>query len=180
PAKGVIPPPGSVHVCYCHSPMRYIWNMFHDYRERAGVFRRALMPPLAHYIRNWDATASMRVDHYVANSRNGAARIQRYYPRDAEVIPPPVDVDAFEVVGDNEREDYYLMVGELVAYKRPELAVHAFNRMKSRLVVVGGGEMLEEMRRLAGPTVTIMGPQPFEVLRHYYARCRALVFPGEE
>jgi len=180
PAKGVIPPPGSVHVCYCHSPMRYIWNMFHDYRERAGVFKRALMPPLAHYIRNWDATASMRVDHYVANSRNVAARIQRYYRRDAEVIPPPVDVDAFEVVGDNEREDYYLMVGELVAYKRPELAVHAFNRMKSRLVVVGGGEMLEEMRRLAGPTVTIMGPQPFEVLRHYYARCRALVFPGEE
>jgi glycosyltransferase involved in cell wall biosynthesis len=180
PAKGIIPPPGSVHVCYCHSPMRYIWNMFHDYRERAGPLKRALMPPLAHYLRNWDTTSSMRVDHYVANSRNVAGRVQRYYRRDAEVIPPPVDVGAFEIVGDNELDDYCLMVGELVAYKRPELAVQAFNRMKLRLVVIGGGEMLDELRRLAGPTVTIMGAQPFEVLRHHYARCRALVFPGEE
>jgi glycosyltransferase involved in cell wall biosynthesis len=180
PAKGVIPPPGSIHICYCHSPMRYIWNMFHDYRERSGLFKRALMPPLAHYLRNWDTMSSIRVDHYVANSRNVAGRVQRYYRRDAEVIPPPVEVGAFEIVGDNELEDYYLMVGELVAYKRPELAVHAFNQMKLRLVVIGGGEMLDEMRRLAGPTVTIMGSQPFDVLRHHYARCRALIFPGEE
>lgn len=180
PAKGIIPPPGSIHICYCHSPMRYIWNMFHDYRERAGPLKRLVMLPFAHYLRMWDAVSSMRVDHYIANSRNVAARVRRYYGRDADVIQPPVDVDAFEIVGDNELEDHYLMVGELVAYKRPDLAVRAFNQMKLRLVVIGGGEMLAEIRRLAGPTVTVMGPQPFAVLRHHYARCRALIFPGEE
>jgi glycosyltransferase involved in cell wall biosynthesis len=180
PAKGIIPPPGSLHICYCHSPMRYIWNMFHDYRDRSGFFTRLLIPPLSHYVRLWDAVSSNRVDHYVANSKTVAARIQRYYRRDAVVIPPPVDVDAFEIVDQNELADYYLMAGELVAYKRPDLAVRAFSKMNMKLVVIGGGDMLNEIRRIAGPTVTIMGAQPFEVLRYHYARCRALIFPGEE
>jgi glycosyltransferase involved in cell wall biosynthesis len=180
PAKGIIPPAGAVHICYCHSPMRYVWNMFHDYREHAGWFRRLMMPPLCHYLRIWDATASMRVDHFIANSATVAARIEKYYRRDAEVIHPPVNVELFESVPAGEVEDYYLMAGELVAYKRPELAVEAFNALGRRLIVIGGGEMLAEVRKLAGPTVTIMGQQPFSVLRHHYARCRALVFPGEE
>lgn len=180
PAKGIIPPAGAVHICYCHSPMRYVWNMFHDYREQAGWFRRLMMPPLCHYLRIWDATASMRVDRFIANSATVAARIEKYYRRDAEVIHPPVNVELFESVPAGEVEDYYLMAGELVAYKRPELAVEAFNALGRRLIVIGGGEMLAEVRKLAGPTVTIMGQQPFSVLRHHYARCRALVFPGEE
>ncbi|GJD52776.1 D-inositol-3-phosphate glycosyltransferase [Methylobacterium crusticola] len=180
PAKGIIPPPGALHICYCHSPMRYIWNMFHDYRAGAGFLKRALMLPAAHYVRNWDAVSAQRVDHFVANSRTVADRIERYYRRDAEVIPPPVAVDDFEIVPEAERGDYYLMAGELVGYKRPDLAVEAFNAMGRRLVVVGGGEMLERIRRLAGPTVTVLGPQPFAQLRHLYARCQALVFPGEE
>lgn len=180
PAKGIIPPPGSTHICYCHSPMRYIWNMFHDYRDRSGPLTRALMPILAHYIRNWDAVSSNRVDHYVANSQTVAARIRRYYRRDAEVIHPPVDVDSFAVLPEAERGDFYLMAGELVGYKRPDLAVEAFNRTGRRLAVIGGGEMLDRLRRIAGPTVAIMGPQPFAVLKDHYARCRALVFPGEE
>jgi glycosyltransferase involved in cell wall biosynthesis len=180
PAKGVIPPPGAVHICYCHSPMRYVWNMFHDYRERTGWFRRVMMPPLCHYLRIWDATASMRVDRFIANSVTVAARIEKYYRRDAVVIHPPVNVEAFESVPPGEVEDYYLMAGELVAYKRPELAINAFNALGRRLIVIGGGEMLAEVRKLAGPTVTVMGQQPFGVLRHHYARCRALVFPGEE
>jgi glycosyltransferase involved in cell wall biosynthesis len=180
PAKGIIPPPGSVHICYCHSPMRYLWNMFHDYRERTGPIKRMLMPPVAHYLRMWDVISAGRVDHYIANSNTVADRLQRYYQRESKVIAPPVDVDAFEVVSDNDRGDYYLMVGELVAYKRPELAIHAFNRMRRRLIVIGGGEMLDAVRKLAGPTVTVMGSQPFSVLRHHYARCRALIFPGEE
>jgi glycosyltransferase involved in cell wall biosynthesis len=180
PAKGVIPPAGAVHICYCHSPMRYVWNMFHDYREHAGWFRRLMMPPLCHYLRIWDATASMRVDHFIANSATVAARIEKYYRRDAEVIHPPVNVELFESIPAGEVEDYYLMAGELVAYKRPELAVEAFNALGRRLIVIGGGEMLAEVRKLAGPTVTVMGHQPFGVLRHHYARCRALVFPGEE
>jgi len=180
PAKGIIPSPSALHVCYCHSPMRYLWNMFHDYRNQAGRVTKLIMPPLAHYLRLWDAASADRVDCFVANSETVAARIRRYYRREAEVIWPPVDTDAFTPVPESERGDYMLMVGELVAYKRPELAVEAVNRMRAKLVIIGGGEMLHRIRRLAGPTVTVLGPCPFEDLRHHYARCQALIFPGEE
>lgn len=180
PAKGVIPPPSARHLCYCHSPMRYLWNMFHDYRGEAGRVTRLMMPPLAHYLRLWDTISASRVDRYIANSQAVSARIRRYYGREAAVVWPPVAVDAFAPVPAGERGDYMLMVGELVSYKRPQLAVEAFNRMRRNLVVIGGGEMLGRIRRLAGPTVTVLGPQPFEMLRHHYARCQALVFPGEE
>ena len=180
PSKGIIPPAGALHICYCHSPMRYVWNMFHDYRERSGGMTRLLMPPLAHYLRTWDAISASRVHDFVANSRTVAHRLQTYYRRDATVIHPPVDVDGFAPVPRSDLADYYLMAGELVPYKRPELAVEAFNRTGRKLVVTGGGEGLKALRALAGPTVSILGPQPFERLRHLYARCRALIFPGEE
>ena len=180
PSKGIIPPAGALHVCYCHSPMRYIWNMFHDYRERSGPITRLLMPPLSHYLRTWDAISATRVHAFAANSQTVAQRLRTYYRRDAEVIHPPVDTSAFDAVPQNAVEDYYLMVGELVAYKRADLAVQAFNASGRRLLIIGGGEMLSRIRALAGPTVTVLGPQPFEVLRHHYARCRALIFPGEE
>lgn len=180
PAKGIVPPPGAMHICYCHSPMRYIWNMFHEYRERSGPITRLAMPTLAHYIRNWDSVSANRVDHFVANSETVAARLHRYYRRASTVIHPPVDVDAFEVLPSGLVEDYCLMVGELVGYKRPELAVEAFNRTGRRLVVIGGGEMLAELRRIAKPNIQVLGPQPFSVLRYHYSRCRALIFPGEE
>ena len=180
PAKGVIPPPSARHLCYCHSPMRYLWNMFHEYREQSGLLTRLMMPPVAHYLRQWDTVSASRVDRYVANSRVVAGRIRRYYGREAEVVWPPVDVGAFEPVEASERGDYMLMVGELVAYKRTDLAVEAFNRMRRKLVVIGGGEMLGRIRALAGPTVTVLGPQPFAELRRHYARCQALIFPGEE
>ena len=177
PAKGIVAPPGSLHICYCHSPMRYVWNMYHEYRDRSGPFKRMLMTPFAHYLRMWDAQSASRVDHYIANSKNVAGRIHRYYGRSSDVIHPPVDVDAFEVVGEDQLDDYYLMVGELVAYKRPDLAVRAFNQMGLRLIIIGGGEMLAEIRRLAGPTVTVMGAQPFDVLRHHTARTFSGVRP---
>lgn len=180
PAKGIIPPEGAVHVCYCHSPMRYIWNMYHEYRRTAGPVAKALMPLLTHYLRTWDESSAARVDHFVANSSTVAARIRRYYRRDAEIVYPPVDVSAFAPVGPEEVGDYYLMVGELVRYKRPDIAVRAFNATRRRLVVIGGGEMLAELRALAGPTVEILGAQPFAQLRHHYARARGLIFPGEE
>ena len=180
PAKGIIPPSTATHICYCHSPMRYVWNMFHDYRERTSFINRIVMPPAAHYIRNWDAISANRVHEFVANSATVARRIETYYRRRSAVVYPPVDTEAFESVPDNELGDYYLMVGELVRYKRPELAVEAFNRLQKPLVVIGGGEMLRELQSLAGPTVKILGPQPFTVLKHHYARCQALIFPGEE
>jgi glycosyltransferase involved in cell wall biosynthesis len=180
PAKGIIAPADALHVCYCHTPMRYIWNMYHDYRNSAGRLTRLMMPPLAHYLRMWDVSSAARVDSFVANSATVAERIHRYYGADSVVIHPPVDTTAFSVAAPSELGDYYLMAGELVSYKRPDLAVLAFNEMKLKLVVIGGGEMLDHIRRLAGPTVTVMGAQPFDVLKQHFARCRALIFPGEE
>jgi glycosyltransferase involved in cell wall biosynthesis len=180
PAKGIIAPSEALHVCYCHTPMRYVWNMYHDYRSSAGLAARLMMPPLTHYLRMWDVTSAARVDSFVANSATVARRIRRYYGADAAVIHPPVDTDSFEIAAAAELDDYYLMAGELVSYKRPDLAVRAFNQMKLKLVVIGGGEMLDEIRRLAGPTVAVLGSQPFDVLKQHYARCRALIFPGEE
>jgi glycosyltransferase involved in cell wall biosynthesis len=180
PAKGIIPPPGALHICYCHSPMRYIWNMAREYREGSGFLRRLAMSLMSHYIRNWDAVSATRVDYFVANSRNVARRLKTYYRRDATVIFPPVDTDTFTPVPSEEVGDYWLMVGELVSYKRPDLAVDAFNRSGKKLVVIGGGEMLGRLRDLAGPTVSILGSQPLASLKHHYAHCRALVFPGEE
>jgi glycosyltransferase involved in cell wall biosynthesis len=180
PSKGIIPPTDAVHVCYCHTPMRYIWNMYHDYRRGADRLTRLMMPPLAHYLRMWDVSSAQRVDSFVANSATVAKRIQRYYGASSVVIHPPVDTGAFSIVPPSDVGDYYLIAGELVSYKRPDLAVRAFNTMKKKLVVIGGGEMLGEIRKIAGPTITVMGPQPFDILKQHYARCRALIFPGEE
>jgi glycosyltransferase involved in cell wall biosynthesis len=180
PAKGIIPPAGALHLCYCHSPMRYVWNMMHDYQEGTSRLGRVLMAPLLHYVRSWDAAAATRVDAFAANSKTVAKRINSYWRRSAEVIFPPVDVDSFKPVADTELGDFYLMAGELVRYKRPDLAVEAFSRTGQRLIVIGGGEMLAELRAKAGPSVTLLGPQPFKVLRDHYARCKALIFPGEE
>ncbi|WP_337270804.1 glycosyltransferase [Oryzifoliimicrobium ureilyticus] len=180
PAKGIIPTSPALHICYCHSPMRYIWNMYNKYYESSGLVTRMMMPPMAHYLRTWDVGSANRVDDFVANSRTVANRIRSYYRREAAVIHPPVDTAAFHAVPNSELEDYYLMVGELVSYKKPDLAVQAFNNMKKKLVVIGGGEMLSHLKKIAGPTVTVLGSQPFEVLKHHYARCKALIFPGEE
>jgi len=154
--------------------------MYHDYRNSAGRVARLMMPPLTHYLRMWDVTSAARVDSFVANSATVARRIHRYYGAPSIVIHPPVDTGAFSIAASSELADYYLMAGELVSYKRPDLAVLAFNEMKLKLVVIGGGEMLDEIRNLAGPTVTVLGSQPFDVLKQHYARCRALIFPGEE
>ena len=180
PAKGIIPSPDALHICYCHSPMRYIWNMYHEYRERSGLVTRMAMPLLAHYLRTWDAVSATRVHAFVANSRTVAARLKTYYRREATVIYPPVNVGDFTPARPEDVGDYWLMAGELVRYKRPDLAVEAFSRSGKKLVVIGGGEMASTLRAQAGPTVKLLGPQPFAELKRHYQRCRALVFPGEE
>lgn len=180
PSKGIIPPADALHICYCHSPMRYMWNMYHDYRNNASRLAKILMPPLAHYMRMWDVVSASRVHHFVANSHCVSERIGTYYGRQSTVIYPPVDVNAFERVGPEEIGDYYLMVGELVAYKRTELVIEAFNRLGWKLLVLGGGEMLGKLQSITGPGVKLLGAQPFAQLRHHYARCKALVFAAEE
>lgn len=178
PAKGVITTPRTLHVCYCHSPMRYVWDMYWDYLREAPAPLRPLARGVLHYLRRWDLASAFRVDAFVANSRFVADRIRKHYRRDAEVIHPPVETTAFGPP--REPEDFYLVVGELVRYKRTDLAVEAFNRSGKRLVVIGGGEQLRAIRKAAGPNVEILGRQSFDVIRDHLARCSALVFAGEE
>jgi len=178
PAKGVIVPPEATHVCYCCTPMRYLWDMVHDYRENAGFLTRWVTPILTHYLRLWDQASAARVDRFVASSSYVAARIRKYYRREATVIPPPVDTGAFQPA--RERDDFYLMVGQLVGYKRTDLAIEAFRRLDRRLVIIGAGAEFGRLRAKAGPNVTLMGYQSPEVLRDHYGRCRALIFPGKE
>lgn len=178
PAKGVITRPDSLHVCYCHSPMRYIWDRYHDYQRGAGRLVRPLFPWVAHYLRQWDRLSADRVDHFIANSAFVASRIRKFYRREARVVHPPVEVAAF--APDRPRGDHYLVLGQLAPYKRADLAVQAFNDLGAPLVVIGEGEQAAELRALARDNVQLLGRQPFEVIREHLETCRALVFPGVE
>ncbi|HEY3695997.1 glycosyltransferase [Phenylobacterium sp.] len=178
PAKGVISPPGALHVCYCHSPMRYLWDHYSDYRRSAGLLTRLAMPLLAHDLRRWDYASAARVDRFMANSTFIQQRIEKAYRRPSSVVYPPVDVSLFHPSDDVEAR--YLWVGQLTAYKRPDLAVDAFNALGLPLLVVGDGEMMRELKRRARPNVTIVPRLGFDALRDAYARCRALVFTAEE
>ncbi len=180
PAKGIMTRPHTCHICYCHTPMRYIWDMYHHYRSTAsgGILGRALYTLAAHYVRTWDYAASARVDHFAASSANGAARIRKYYRREAAVIYPPVELASFSP--SQEHDDFYLVVSPLVSYKRVDLAIAACNTLKRRLIVIGKGEGLPSLAKIAGPTITFLGFQPDGAVRDYYRRCRAFLFPGEE
>jgi glycosyltransferase involved in cell wall biosynthesis len=138
PAKGIIPPPQAVHICYCHSPMRYIWDHYHLYRRNAGFLARMMMPLVAPLMRAWDANSSLRVDHFVANSHHVASRIAKYYRRSSVVLHPPVAVDDFAPVASV--DDFYLCAGQIVPYKRVDLAVRTFTKLNRNLVVVGDGD----------------------------------------
>lgn len=180
PAKGIICRPDAVHICYCHSPMRYIWDHFNIYRGTAGRLTRLLMPLVAHRLRIWDVTSAARVDRFIANSTFVAQRINSYYRRSATVIPPPVAVREFQPLDPTQVGDHYLLAGELVGYKRADLAVRAFSEMNLPLRVVGDGEQRKKLERIAGPNVSFLGKLSFERLKHEFACCRALIFPGEE
>ncbi len=132
-AKGVLTPPDSTHICYCHTPMRYVWDRFGDYFGN-GVTARLVYGPVAHYLRKWDVASAARVDHFIANSKHVAERIQKYYRREADVIYPPVDTEVY-VPAEEEPEDYYLIVSALVPYKRLELAIDAFNKRNEPLLI---------------------------------------------
>ncbi|NOX40227.1 MAG: glycosyltransferase family 4 protein [Alphaproteobacteria bacterium] len=181
PAKGVIVPPDVPHLCYCHSPMRYIWDQYHIYRSEMGRASRLVMPHIAHRLRGWDVTSAARVDGFIANSNHVAARIQKYWRRDADIVHPPVAVADFAPAAPAEREEFYLWAGELAPYKRPDLAVRAFRQLDKPLVVIGGPDKtVNALKSLAGDKTTFLGKVPFDVLKNHMARCKALIFPGEE
>lgn len=178
--KGVVTRPGVLHVNYCHTPMRYAWDMYHEYMHGFGLGRIAkmIMAASTNYLRVWDVAAANRVDHFIANSGNVRRRIRKHYRREAEVIPPPVDVETF--VPGGAAGDYYLMLGQIIPYKRVDVAVEAFNRNGRRLVIIGEGSERERLKALAKPNVEFRGRLTTEEIHRLYAGCRGFVFPGEE
>ena len=178
-AKGVRVPAGALHVCYCFTPMRYVWDLYDDYfGPRSGLATRLLMPPVAAWLRRWDRRTAAGVHQFVAISRFVADRIRRAYGRDADVIYPPVDVSRFRL--DEAPGEFYLVVSALTPYKRVDLAVEACNRLGRRLVVVGTGPEDRRLRAMAGPTVELLGWRDDAETAELYARCRALLFPPLE
>ncbi|NEO26117.1 MAG: glycosyltransferase family 4 protein [Kamptonema sp. SIO4C4] len=180
-AKGVLTRPQQLHICYCHTPMRYAWDLTFDYIQNSrlgqgvigGVTRLIL-----HYMRLWDALSANRVDYFIANSKHIARRIWRCYRRSAKVIYPPVNIDRFRL--ETKKEDFYLIVSRLVSYKRVALVVEAFNQLGLPLVVIGGGPELSYIQQLAGPNVQVLGLQSNAVVEEYMKRAKAFVYAACE
>jgi glycosyltransferase involved in cell wall biosynthesis len=177
-AKGVIPRPGALHVCYCHTPMRFGWRTG-DYveREALGGAASRLLSIVLPQLRTWDVVSSQRVDAFIANSHEVAGRIQRYYRRSAEVIPPPVELPTYVAP---QPEPFYLAGGRFVPYKRLDIVVRALTALKLPLTVFGDGRARAELEALAGPNVRFVGRVSDAELRQLYQRCQAYITAGDE
>jgi glycosyltransferase involved in cell wall biosynthesis len=158
--------------------MRYVWDMYHDYYQHSSLLKKLVMPFLLHRLRLWDLASSFRVDHFIANSSFVKKRISKFYRRDSEVIYPPINIADFYIA--EKVEDYYLIVGQLVAYKNIRLAVEAFNQNGKRLVIIGAGSELASLKSIAEGNIQFLGYQSFDVIKQHYAQCQALIFPGVE
>src|SRR4051812_6722579 len=208
PAKGVITSSSTRHICYCHTPMRYLWDLYPAYRNEwtRSSWKRAAMTPLTNYLRLWDYASAARVDQFVANSANVRQRIWKTYRREADVVYPPVEVESFyqrpaedyflivsELVGykridaavrgvarSGPAEDYFLIVSELVAYKRIDAAVREFARSGRRLRIAGAGPEYRRLRSGAPANIEFTGRVSDAELHELYAKCRAFLLPGEE
>lgn len=179
PAKGVLTTSTCRHLCYCHTPMRYLWELYPAYLYDFGrnPLKRAIMAPLSSYLRTWDYASAARVDRFIANSWNVRRRIWRTYRRRSQVIHPPVAVESFY---HDRSEGYFLIVAEMVAYKRLDYAIRAFARSGRRLKIVGDGPDYRSLKQLASSNIEFCGRVPDEELRDLYARSSALIMPGEE
>ncbi len=178
-AKGVRTAPHQLHLCYCYTPMRYVWDMAHTYfsKEVLGFFSRKLIPPVLNYLRVWDVFSSQRVDSFIAISQHIAARIAKHYRRTADVIYPPVEVGRFR---HNSAGDYYLLVSAFAPYKRIDLVLDAFRELALPLRVIGEGQERRRLLRHAGPTVKFLGRLSDDEVAEQMAHCKAFVFAAEE
>ena len=176
--KGVLTRSDQLHVCYCYSPPRYAWDLAQEYLAGVGRAKRLAARLSMHYVRMADLRGAQGVDAFIAISHAVAARIRKHYRRESAVIYPPVDVDRFRVADDV--GEHYLVAGQLVGYKRPDLAVEAFAALGKPLRVAGDGPLLESLKKRAPANVTFLGRVDDATLERELATCRALVFPGEE
>ena len=179
-AKGAIPRPDALHVCYIHSPVRYAWNQYFAYfsPQKLGFISRKFIPFSIHKLRLWDESSSHRVDHFIANSRTTALRVQKYYRRQSDVIHPPVDSNFFRP--DDRQEDYFLIVSALVPYKKIELAIQAFNQNGRTLKIVGLGPEYKRLKKISKANIQFLGSVKKDSLLKAYQRAKALIMPGEE
>lgn len=180
-AKGVLTKPETLHICYCHTPPRYAWDDSHKYIKEFSMpsLAKIFIPFFMNYIRLWDKEAASRVDKFVCNSSFVARRIKKYYKRDAEVIHPPVDTEFFKPIS-KPSEEYYLMVGRLLPYKRFDIAIEAFNKLEMPLKIIGSGPDKRKLKRMTNWNIEFLGELNSEKLKKYYQNCKALIFPQEE
>ena len=178
PMKGVLTDPHSTHICYCHSPMRYLWDGYSSYLRSMSPLTRTIFGITSHYVRSWDYSAAQRVDHFLANSHYVATRIRKYYRRDSTVIHPPIDTSQSYLAG--QHEDYYLAVGRLVPYKRTDILIDACNKLGRKLMIVGDGPERKRLERQSPKHVEFLGELSDRELRTLYAQCRALLFAADE
>lgn len=181
-AKGIISGPGTLHICYCHTPMRYAWDDYYSYTENfsvAKMIRRAI--PLAmNYLRLWDKISADRVDKFITNSSFVAKRVTKYYRRSAEVIYPPVNLSFFNQGKTREKGDFFLVVGRLIPYKRFDLVIGAFNTLGLPLKIIGDGPGAGRLKKKAKSNIEFLGWRSDEDIRDYYAKAKAFLFPQEE
>ncbi|MDD3150976.1 MAG: glycosyltransferase, partial [Candidatus Gastranaerophilales bacterium] len=178
-AKGIIPRPDAFHICYCHSPARYIWDLYWTYSKlnNFNIVQKIITSYLSHYLRMWDCSCSNRVSLFLANSNYTASRIKKFYNRNSEILYPPVDTEKFK---HQSYGDYYLMVGRLVAYKGYELAVDAFNENGKKLVIIGDGTEYKKLKSKANDNIIFLGRVCDEILKEYMNNCKGFIFPGKE
>ena len=178
PMKGVVTDPSSTHICYCYSPMRYLWDGHSAYLRDMSPLARSLFRVVSHYVRNWDYSAAQRVDHFIAVSRYVALRIRKYYRRDSTIIYPPIDTSQGFLA--SQHEDYYLAVGRLVPYKRTDILIEACCKLGRKLVIVGDGPEIKRLKKNSGHNIEFLGEVDEGQLRDVYARCRALLFAADD
>lgn len=181
-AKGIISSSQTLHICYCHTPMRYAWDDYYSYTENFSVAKliRKAIPLAMNYIRLWDKISADRVDKFITNSNFVARRIAKYYRRSAEVIYPPVSLSFFNPDKKIKKEDYFLIVGRLIPYKRFDLVIGAFNTLDMRLKIIGDGPEAQRLKKMAKPNIEFLGWRTDEEIRGYYAKAKAFLFPQEE
>lgn len=181
-AKGVVTRPETLHISYCHTPTRFLWSDTHSYTAELGVssFVKKLLPVFLSHIRMWDQMAARRVDTFISNSRIIQWRIKKYYDRESTIIYPPVSTKEFTIAKKEDIGDYFLAGGRLVAYKRFDLLIEAFNNLGIPLKIFGSGPALPELKRMAASNIEFVGRVPDADLKKLYAECAAFLNPQEE